>query len=141
MRRSFRGLLFRHIPQGDDQQHDETCNHRGLACVGESADDDLTGVVLAVGAAGKTEVVRERRADDHAEHGHGAVAVALRRQNELTKRAAAEEHAAPADEHHAEQVPDVGAVGDGLKREAEAELIQGEVADDRYDEDSREAIE
>ena len=118
---------------GDHQQHDQADDHGDLARSGDAADHKLTGLVLAVRVAGEAEVVRESRADDHTEHGHGAVAVALRRQDELTQRAAAEQHAAPADEHHAQQVPDVGAVGDGLQRKAEVELIHGKIADERDD--------
>ena len=59
--------------------HDQADDHGDLARSGNAADHKLTGLVLAVGVAGEAEVVRESRADDHTEHGHGAVAVALRR--------------------------------------------------------------
>ena len=80
-----------------------------------------------------------RRTGEHAEHGDGGVAVAAAGQNELTQRAAAEQHGAPADERHAEEVPHMAAVGDGLELEAPMELLRHQIADEGNEEDSYKA--
>ena len=85
--------------------------------------------------------MRKRSACDHAEHGDRGVAVAFAGKDQLPERAAAEEHRAPADEHHAERVPKMAAVGDGLHRKTKLELAKRKVADEHYDEDRNEAVE
>ena len=70
---------------------------------------------------------------------YSRVCISLTCKDELTQRAAAEQHGAPADERHAEEVPHMAAVGDGLELEAPMELLRHQIADEGNEEDSYKA--
>ena len=97
--------------QRDDQQEDE-------------AGDRCNGAVCARAVGGGSGLQRMRcsRARDHAENGDRTVAVAFACEDKLAKRAAAEQSAAPADDGHAEQVPQPFGVGDGLTLKAKLDV-------------------
>ena len=93
------------------------------------------------GNAGKAEVMRKRRAGYHAEYGNGAVAVALAGKYELPERAAAEQDAAPTDQKHAKEIPNMIAMGNGLAGEAKIEMPRYKVARKHNHEYGHEAIQ
>ena len=137
------GVLFflLYVEKADGKQNEDADHNCDLACGTNAAHHVFTGFVHRIRSARKAEVVGDGSAGDHAEHGNCAVAVALARKDELTERAAAEEHAAPADEEHAEDVPKVSAVGDGLAFKAELELALNEVADENQHENGNKTVE
>ena len=98
----------------DGQQYRESDGHRRHAGSADAADH--IGAVLRHGIrrAGQTEVVGDGGAHDHAQDGHGGVAVALTGQNQLSQGAASQQDGTPARQGHAQGGPEVLAVGDGL---------------------------
>ena len=108
---SFCILLFERIDTGNHQCGDQTDDDRNLAVCRRT---------LAGG--GKTEVMAECRAGKKTEDGHSAVAAAFAGENQLAQRAAAEQHAGKACEHHAQEVPQTVRVRHGLIGKAEMEV-------------------
>ena len=80
-------------------------------------------------------------AGHHAEDGNRGVAVAGAGQNQLAQRAAAQQYAAPAYDDHAQEVPKVCAVGNGLALEAQLEGTGSQITHQGNGEDGDEAIE
>ena len=121
----------------------DTCDHErdGNA----DHDRDLAVGRRAVAGGSEAEVVAEGRARKQAEDRHGAVAAALTGQNELTQRAAAQQHAAEADQQHSKEVPQAVGMRNGLLGKAEGEVSglrhagQEQVAGQRADQDRRKA--
>ena len=70
----------------------------------------------------------ESRAQNHAHHGHGGVAVPLARHDELPERTPAQKHASPADQRHAKKVPQPVRVRDRLTAKAQIEFSKQQVA-------------
>ena len=126
MRRSC-GFLLGEIHQAHDQHDDQPQNNGDLTVGRDAADYQLLGVVQGVGITGQTEVVRYGGAHDHAEYGHGGIAIAGSGQNQLPQGAAAQQHGTPACQHHAQQIPQVRTVGDGLHGKARMEIAGDEV--------------
>ena len=106
----------------------------------EQADDRCDRAVGAGAVCGGSglEGVGSGSAGDHAEDGDRAVSVALACQNKLTQRAAAEQGAAPADDGHAEQVPQPFGMCDGLAFKAPVQRTADGVANQNGDDDAAE---
>ena len=74
----FRLLLLHAVYIRYDQHDHDAENDRDLALRGDAANDILTSLADGVGIAGQTEVMRERSADDHAEHRNSGIQMCIR---------------------------------------------------------------
>ncbi len=64
----------------------------------------------------------------------GRVCVAAAGENQLTQRAATQQHRAPTREQHTEEIPHMAGMCNRLSGEAEIEFMQAEIADQDCDE-------
>ncbi len=79
--------------------------------------------------------------DHHTQYGDGTVCAAFTGQYELTQRAAAQQHGAPAYQSHTQSIPQTVGVGDGLTGKAEVEVAGDQVADHNSDNNGDKAIQ
>ena len=138
---SFSGLSSRffsaQIGSCDDEQYDDADDDGDLACRRRAAGNRRLGFGRSLcRRAGQTEVMRSRRAEQHAKEGHGAVGRALTGQNKLAQRTAAGQNSRKADNVHAENIPEVLRMRDRLTGEAEVKITGSEIVD-RHDRKQR----
>ena len=112
-----------------DHQQQSQCDEYGNLTIGLDAADSVDTLYNGVSTACQTEVVGDGSTGHHAEDSDSGVTVAAACQNQLTQGAAAQQHGTPANNHHAQEVPQVCAVGNGLALEAQLEAAGDEVAD------------
>ena len=125
-----------------DHHQNCQCDHGSSLTVGLQATHDvLTCIVDSVSTAGQTEVTGHGGTGHHTEHGNSGVAVAGTGQNQLTQGAAAQQHRAPANDYHAQEVPQVCAVGNGLALEAQLEGAGSQIANEGDHKDGDEAVQ
>ena len=112
-----------------DHQQQSQCDEYGNLTIGlDTADNVLTGLADRVSAACQAEVVGNGCTSHHTEHSNSRVAVAGTGQDQLTQGAAAQQHGTPANNDHAQEVPQVCAVGNRLALEAQLEGAGCQVA-------------
>lgn len=116
--------------EADGEAEDEPRYRRWYA---ESADSRR--------GAREREVVREGRADQHSHHEAARVRVALAGHDQHTPGAAACKREGEAGKRHAEEVPQLHRMGDGLSLKAGFELSEREVRHEGRDDEGSDALE
>ena len=76
----------------------------------------------------------------HTQYGNGGICAAFAGQYQLTQRAAAQQHGAPAYQSHTQSIPQTVGVGDRLTGKAEVEVAGDQVADHNGDNNGDKAI-
>ena len=76
----------------------------------------------------------------HTQYGNGGIRAAFAGQYQLTQRATAQQDGTPADQGHAQGIPQTIGVGNRLTLKAQVKVAGDEVADDDSDDNSDKAI-
>ena len=134
-------------PVTSEKEAEEYVSNQTFAAANEHEMQALISILEGEAPADRKAILKDlvqreklkEGASKKTEDGHSAVAAAFAGENQLAQRAAAEQHAGKAREHHAQEVPQTVRVRHGLIIKSEMEVAraggtaENEVADKRAD--------